>query len=396
MNITEILNEDVKKLDKNKFMSLLTPAVLDLNSIMKSNGFEIRIVGGAVRDLVLGKEPKDIDMATDATPDEMISIFKENGMRYIPTGLQHGTITVVLDDEPIEITTLRIDKETDGRHAEVEFTKDWKQDAERRDLTYNAMSLDLEGNLYDYFGGIDDLKKQNSKFVGDASTRIEEDFLRILRYFRFQGRMSTPRWDSTIISTISNKAKGLGDISGERIWMEISKILSGNNTAEVLTMVKKTGVDVHILLPTDNIAELERVKQFTDDPNILLASLISSTDQLKEIRSSWKFSNTTNKVVEFILDKRDNEIDIVEAKKMALKYGNDLVADLALYLGKNDIADEINNWTQPEFPITGKDLMDAGLKSGPALGKTLKNLKNHWQESGFMASKEELLSLLYE
>ena len=191
--------EVTQKLD---IYSLLTPGVKALDKAMKGAGYEVRIVGGAVRDLVLGKEPKDIDMATNATPDEMMKVFDAAGIRYEPTGLQHGTITVILDGEPIEITTLRIDAETDGRHAEVEFTKDWKLDAERRDLTYNAMSVDLNGNLFDYFGGVDDIRDKVTRFVGNAEERIKEDYLRILRYFRFQGRMNSPKWDDDILAVI--------------------------------------------------------------------------------------------------------------------------------------------------------------------------------------------------
>jgi len=168
---------DRPKLDVS---SLRTPAVMQLNKAMIRAGHEVRIVGGAVRDLVLGKDPKDIDMATDATPDEMMKIFDQAGIRYEPTGLQHGTLTVILDGEPIEITTLRIDKETDGRHAEVEFTRDWKVDAERRDLTFNAMSVDLDGNLYDYFGGVEDLKILNAL---NLSAMLVHEWMKIFCVF---------------------------------------------------------------------------------------------------------------------------------------------------------------------------------------------------------------------
>lgn len=159
-------------------------SILELGKIFKANGFEIRLVGGVVRDLLLGKTPKDVDLATTATPDQMIALARTNNLRYIETGLQHGTLTFVVDGEPYEITTLRVDKETDGRHATVEYTTDWHTDAERRDLTYNAFSLDLNGNLYDYFNGLKDLKNKTTRFVGDPNKRIQEDYIRILRYFR--------------------------------------------------------------------------------------------------------------------------------------------------------------------------------------------------------------------
>ena len=182
---------------------IISAAIIKLDKVFKNNKHEMRIVGGAVRDIALGKSPKDIDFATDATPDEMMEILDKAGIRHKPTGLEHGTITAILDNEPFEITTLRADTETDGRHAKVEFVKSWKEDAKRRDLTYNAMSMDIEGNVYDYFGGMDDLQDKVSKFVGDAEERITEDYLRILRYFRFQGRPSKPTWDGDTLEAIN-------------------------------------------------------------------------------------------------------------------------------------------------------------------------------------------------
>ena len=145
---------------------------------MRNSNHEIRIVGGAVRDILLGKTPKDIDLATDAPPDQMMALFKSAGIKYIPTGLQHGTVSAVIGDEVIELTTLRIDTNQDGRHADVEFTKDWREDAKRRDLTFNAMNIDMDGTLHDYFNGVEDLKNGISRFVGDPDTRLKEDYLR--------------------------------------------------------------------------------------------------------------------------------------------------------------------------------------------------------------------------
>ena len=211
------LNEVILHEEKLDVKSVITSPIKKLDKVFKNNKYELRIVGGAVRDLALGKTPKDIDLATDATPDEMMTILDKSGIRHIPSGLEHGTITAILDNEPFEITTLRADKETDGRHAEVEFVKSWEEDAKRRDLTYNAMSMDMEGKVYDYFDGMDDLQDKVSKFVGDADERIKEDYLRILRYFRFQGRLSTPTWDKDTLKAISSNVKGLQKISAERV-----------------------------------------------------------------------------------------------------------------------------------------------------------------------------------
>jgi tRNA nucleotidyltransferase (CCA-adding enzyme) len=175
MRLHQIITEATMQLERERFEHLLTPAVRALDAAAREAGYEVRIVGGAVSDLVMGKDPKDIDMATDAVPEAMMQVLDAAGIRHEPTGLQHGTITAILDGEPIEITTLRIDTETDGRHAEVEFTNDWRKDAERRDLTFNAMSMELDGTLHDYFDGVEDLQNGVARFVGNADARMQED-----------------------------------------------------------------------------------------------------------------------------------------------------------------------------------------------------------------------------
>lgn len=376
--------------------SLRTDGVMQLSKAMQSAGHEVRIVGGAVRDLVLGKEPKDIDMATDATPDEMIKIFNATGIRHEPTGLQHGTLTVILDGEPIEITTLRIDKETDGRHAEVEFTRDWKIDAQRRDLTFNAMSVDLDGNLYDYFGGVDDLKNNVSKFVGNAGDRMDEDFLRILRYFRFQGRMPTPNWDKETLATIKEKAAGMKQISGERVWAEISKILSGDNAAIVIKMIGTTGVADHISLPTTRINELSRVRANTDNSIVNLTALLDNSYDLEEIKARWKISTDEFQLASFIIANRDTALDKAEVQRTLSnpKANRKHVAALALYQGNTKLADFAKSWTAPVFPVTGDDLRSAGMRPGPEMGKTLATMRKSWEDSDFTLDKAALMRIM--
>jgi tRNA nucleotidyltransferase (CCA-adding enzyme) len=384
---------DRPKLDVS---SLRTAGVVQLSNAMRDAGFEVRIVGGAVRDLVLNKEPKDIDMATDATPDEMIEVFDKAGIRHEPTGLQHGTLTVILDGEPIEITTLRIDKETDGRHAEVEFTRDWKTDAERRDLTFNAMSVDLDGNLYDYFGGVEDLKNGVSKFVGNAGDRMDEDFLRILRYFRFQGRMANPNWDQDTLATIKQKAAGMKKISGERVWAEVGKILSGNHAADVVKMIGKTGVADHIMLPTKRVNELARVRQKTANPVVALSALMDDMYDLEEIKARWKISNEEFAMANFIIKHRDEALDESKLQRMLSnpKANRKHVAALALYQGNVALAKQAKSWKAPVFPVTGNDLAQAGVKQGPEMGKLLADMRKRWEDLNFTLDKEELLRIL--
>jgi len=288
--------------------SVITSSIKKLDKVFKSNNYELRIVGGAVRDLALDKTPKDIDLATDATPDEMMEILDKSGIRHIPSGLEHGTITAILDNEPFEITTLRADKETDGRHAEVEFVKSWEEDAKRRDLTYNAMSMDMEGNVFDYFGGMDDLQDKVSKFVGDPEERITEDYLRILRYFRFQGRLSTPTWDKDTLKAISSNSEGLKKISAERVWQEMGKVLSGNNVANILDYMAKTGVSKVIGLSTN---DLNKVK---DNGNSIVA--LAQTGNTIDIAKRWKLSKVQATMLDFLVKNKNNTLDQKKVEDM--------------------------------------------------------------------------------
>ena len=367
--------------EKLETASIITPSIKALDKIFKQNKFEIRIVGGAVRDIALGKEPKDIDFATDATPDEMQKMFDKAGIRHIPTGIEHGTITAVIDGEDFEITTLRADKETDGRHADVEFVRSWEEDAKRRDLTYNAMSMDIDGEIYDYHNGMDDLQDKVSKFVGDPEQRITEDYLRILRYFRFQGRLDTPTWDNDTLNAIKKHANGLSKISAERIWMEMSKILSGKNVANVLSAMQKTGVSKVIGLSTDNAKEVK------DDSNpiVTLSHLGNNTD----IAKRWKMKKTDAILLDFLNKNKTNKLDQKKVKDMiADGIDKELISALAQLQG---VSIDMKDTDVPEFPVTGNDLIAKGMKRGPELGMKLNQLKTKWKQSNFTATKDELL-----
>jgi len=360
--------------------SVITSPIKKLDKVFKSNNYELRIVGGAVRDLALDKTPKDIDLATDATPDEMMEILDKADIRHIPSGLEHGTITAILDNEPYEITTLRADKETDGRHAEVEFVKSWEEDAQRRDLTYNAMSMDMEGNVFDYFGGMDDLQDKVSKFVGDPEERITEDYLRILRYFRFQGRLSTPTWDKDTLKAISSNVKGLQKISAERIWQEMGKVLSGNNVANILDYMAKTGVSKVIGLSTN---DLNKVK---DNGNSIVA--LAQTGNTIDIAKRWKLSKVQATMLDFLVKNKNNTLDQKKVEDMiADGVDKTLITALATLQGK-----EVNIDAEvPNFPVTGADLIAKGMKPGPEIGAKLGQLKQKWKDSNFKSTKDELL-----
>ena len=360
-----------------------------LANIFNRGGHEIRIVGGAVRDLALDKTPKDIDLATDATPDEMQRMFDSAGVRHIPTGIEHGTITAVINGEEFEVTTLRADVETDGRRAEVEFVRSWEEDAKRRDLTYNAMSMDFEGNLYDYHGGMDDLQDKVTRFVGDPEERIKEDYLRTLRYFRFQGRLDTPTFDRETMQAIASNTAGLKQLSVERVWMEMGKILSGSNINQILGAMQKTGVLGAIGLdvkPSQDIMD-------GGDPIINLARI---TDD-ESIGVRWKMSNEEKGKLGFLISQKGQTHDKKwYTDQMADGFDRTQLDALARYNNQDDMIQYIKSFKAPEFPVGGNDLLKLGHERGPRIGKTLQALRTQWKAGNFSASKDELLKSLSE
>lgn len=377
----------------NKLPSQLVATLQRLAKVFKDNGFEIRIVGGATRDLVMGKDPKDIDMATDAVPQEMMRVLDAAGIRHEPTGLQHGTLTAILDGEPIEITTLRIDSETDGRHAKVEFTNDWRLDAERRDLTFNAMSMELDGTLHDYFDGVEDLRNGVARFVGNADARMQEDYLRILRYFRFQGRIENPRWDPATVQAVARNASGLENISGERIWMEMEKILSLPSRVNVIKVMDQTDVLEAIDMPTNRTSFLQQVQG--NDPVAALAAMVNNVGGLSTLRNKWKFSNEVFDTVKFILENRDGDLGEQNLRRMLAdpKIRNAHVFSMLLSVGQADMARRLQAWQPPVFPISGSDLIAQGMKPGKDMGMKLAQLRREWEQSGFKLNKQQLLRM---
>lgn len=379
--------KEFEKIDTGAFRQIMTPELMKLGKTFNSKGYSIRVVGGAVRDLAMKKYPKDIDLATDATPDQMEKLFKDNNIRYKPTGIQHGTITAIIDRTPYEITTLRADTETDGRHAKVDYVKDWKEDARRRDLTYNAMSLDFKGKLYDYFGGMDHLQDRVSNFVGDADQRIKEDYLRILRYFRFQSRLEDPAWDKNTLQAVKDNVQGLARVSPERIWTEIRKILVTRNPEETLAYMGSTGVGKQIGLPTANAKKLARLER-TKNPIVPLAVLVDNAT----LAQTWKMSNKESALLNFLVKHKNKPMN----KDLAIELLHDGVSkDALLHLlniqSKFNLADVIRSYEQPDFPVTGKDLIAKGMKPGIEIGKTLDALKNKWKSSKYQLTKQDLI-----
>ena len=378
---------EFEKINTTAFKELMTPELKKLGTVFNKAGHEIRLVGGVVRDLALKKFPKDVDLATDANPNDVVELLNKNNIKNKPTGIEHGTITAIINKTPYEITTLRADKETDGRRAKVQFVKDWKQDAERRDLTYNAMSLDFKGKLYDYFGGMDDLQDKVSAFVGDPDERIKEDFLRILRYFRFQSKLEDPKWDQNTIKAIANNADDLKRISVERIWSELKKMLVSRNVEESLRYMGQTGVAKAIDLPVENASMIKRLAK-TDDPIVPLAVLVDDIT----LAETWKMSKEETQLLRFLVQNKKTSL----TKESAIDFIHDgyskkMVLDLINLQGKKALDDVIRNNEAPQFPVQGRDLIAKGMKPGVDVGRQLAQLRDKWKASGYKLSKDQLL-----
>ncbi|XP_018322908.1 CCA tRNA nucleotidyltransferase 1, mitochondrial [Agrilus planipennis] len=399
-------NPVIMKLETPEFKSIFTDELNLLIKLFKDNGFELRVAGGAVRDLLMGNKPKDLDFATTATPDQMKELFTNEGIRMINMkGEKHGTITARINDkENFEITTLRVDLVTDGRHADVQFTTDWLLDANRRDLTINSMYLCFDGTVIDYFYGYEDLKKRRVCFVGDAETRIIEDYLRILRYFRFFGRISErpDTHEEVTLEAIRKNASGLGQVSGERIWVELKQILEGNFAGELALTILDCGIGPYIGLPNKvRIDELQRVwgkgKHLSLKGITLLTSLLSNEEDALALHNRLKLSAYERDLALFIIQHRAPKPSpdplLPYQKLVVLGKGKDIKDYVIQVLKYNNspYIQDFESWIPPKFPVTGTMLKDYGVESGKFMGAVLSELKEIWAESKFNKTIDELL-----
>ncbi|XP_077496346.1 CCA tRNA nucleotidyltransferase 1, mitochondrial [Amblyomma americanum] len=401
------------KLDSPQFRALFTPEVKELVDIFKRHGHELRIAGGAVRDLLMHKQPHDLDFATTATPTEMKEMFENEGVRMINSkGEKHGTITARINDKTnFEVTTLRVDVVTDGRHAEVEFTTDWQTDANRRDLTVNALFLGLDGTVYDYFHGVEDLEKRRVVFVGDPVQRIQEDYLRILRYFRFYGRIAVEpdNHEPEILTAIRENVGGLARISGERIWTELKKILVGNFNKELVCRIVDVGAAPFLGLPdSPDLDEFSKVcdasKQLAPQPTTLLAALLQNDAEVTKMHARLKLSAYERDLALFVVQHREDHKSFEDKLKpyQALlfttkgKIGDvqEWICEVLKYRAEAELLDRFRCWDVPKFPVNGNMLLERGLRSGPRFATILSKLKEIWFESDFTMTSEELLKSL--
>ncbi len=376
---------------------------------------ETRAVGGAVRDALLGRPVEEIDLATTLLPRAVISRAEAAGLRAIPTGIDHGTITILACGRPFEITTLREDVATDGRHATVKFGRDFEADALRRDFTINSLSLSRSGTLFDYAGGIEDIKKRRVRFIGDPMRRIAEDYLRILRFFRFSAEFADGQLDAEGRLAALRQRHGLSRLSRERIRAELLKLLCARRAAEIVAEMSGDGLLHPLLGLVPNAARLARVARLASssakDPLLRLAALcVHVPEDAERLRDRLRLSNADAGRLEAAaralipLHGRDEPPGAHELRIMLYRHGRQAAMD-AMVLG--EIGSRSGNeaaWEQareflskaevPRLPFSGAGLMARGISEGRAIGAALKELEKRWIKAGFPEDQESLARLL--
>ena len=383
----------------------------------QDKGNKLMFVGGCVRKLLKKELVNDIDIATNLSPDELKNILRENNINFIETGITHGTITVVINKIKFEITTLRKDVSTDGRHANVEFISDWEEDAKRRDFTINAIYSDLKGEIYDPLGGLKDLENKIVKFIGDPNERIREDYLRILRYFRFYTQYNNHQHDIKIVQAIKKGLNGIRKISKERILDEFSKILNLKNFYELFNNEFSCSV---ILTIFPQLKHYDRFSAIQNIPNkiinrlnvplILSILLIDNSDNCEFFLFKFKFSNRDKKKILFLLNKfkKINVKELLDEKKLVkLAYlGNATeIIDLLVFLTFVSKEIDVNAVEKriffldklrlPVFPITADYLkLKYNFSESKELGFALKKLEQSWIDNDFIIDKNDIKTIL--
>jgi poly(A) polymerase len=404
---------------------MTAPGVRSVISALTAKGAEVRFVGGCVRDAIRKMETHDIDIATPSPPDVVMALLEDHGIKAIPTGLKHGTVTVVSGIWNMEITTLRIDLQTDGRRAKVAFTDDWIADAARRDFTINTLSATLDGDVYDPFSGMDDLALGHVRFVGNAQDRVEEDVLRLLRFFRMHATYSKFGPDKSAMAACRKLAPRLTELSGERIRTELFRILMAPEPADTLTMMRGEKVLEPILPEATNIGRL-RALTFLETRAINIASVAPDVLRrfaavleledggVEDLASRLKLSNKEAQRLNVLMTVEpptSPEIDPLVRRQRLRRLGSDIARDHVLLAWAEERAtvprrssertaewtellDEVDTWQPVTFPLTGKDVLDQGMEPGTKIGEILRDVEDWWESEEYAPGRDACLEHL--
>jgi poly(A) polymerase len=391
---------------------MVEPATQAVLEALSADGVEARFVGGSVRDALLGRPIGDIDIATPTPPERVIELLEKRGIKVVPTGIAHGTVTAVAGAPPrhFEITTLRRDVETYGRRARVAFDADWAADAARRDFTINAIFLDLDGTIHDPVGGLADLQARRIRFVGDPATRIAEDVLRLLRYYRFEARFGTGEGDPEARAACRAAAHLLPKLSAERIAQELTRLLATPDPTPALRMMQEDGVLAVILPEARRLERLQRMIAIEParDPLRRLAALIEAdAEGAEEIAERLRFSNAWRDRLRSLappwpLDPRARDR---AQRRTVYRLGAERYRDLALLvaaqgaMGRDrlgELLDLTRDWSPPVFPLTGHDVTALGIPPGERVGRLLDAVRVWWEGGDFSADRAQCLARLKE
>ncbi|MEM6381757.1 MAG: CCA tRNA nucleotidyltransferase [Pseudomonadota bacterium] len=402
------------------------PGVRTVFDAVQQDEDEAWLVGGCVRNALLGEPVGDIDIATQAVPEAVIARAQTAGIKAVPTGIDHGTVTLVVGSVPFEITTLRKDVATDGRRAVVAFSRHLGDDAVRRDFTMNALYVSADGTLHDPVGGLDDLEARRLRFIGNPVQRITEDYLRILRFFRFYGWYGRGAPDRDAIKAIVNKRDGLRELSAERVWSELKKLLSAPDAGRALLWMRQCGV-YQIILPEsgdmDGFARLQRLESALEAPVEPLRRLLVllnpfGPDRTNALAERLRLSGVERKTLLNVRSAiEDANIDrLSEPAKLRLslyQHGASAIIDAAILRGAasldadpeqplpaalvavlSDVLKQSRTWKKPSLPVSGSDLVARGIEQGPQLGAALSMMEGAWVASDFQMGRDELLDVL--
>lgn len=357
----------------------------------------VRFVGGAVRDSLLGQTASDIDMATTHSPEKVCELLREKGIKAIGTGMQHGTVTAVWKGRSCEITTLRRDMETDGRHAKVAFTDDWQEDAKRRDFTINALYATADRQIFDPFDGLEDLKHNRVRFIGDAETRIREDALRIYRFFRFSARFGT-QLDAEGLAACRARSADVSGLSRERVRDELLKLLAAPGALQYVAALN--GID--------GLPAIENKPASLEQLNTHVACELGTGLQTEAVtrlsslycavspKSLARYFRLSRKQEKFVADVRDASQQLSGKKpinELLYRFGKNVVLEALKIFPATETNHYIataEQWVRPVFPVDGEGLISLGLKPDEQLGRHLKDMEIRWIASNFSLSKEEL------
>lgn len=396
------------------------PALQAVFDALEQGGETARVVGGAVRNTLFGLAVSDIDIATTATPPIVIERVEAAGLKAVPTGVDHGTVTVVSDGRAFEVTTLREDVETHGRHATVRFGRDWRHDAERRDFTMNALYAGRDGTLFDPVGGLADLHARRVRFIGDADRRIREDYLRILRFFRFHAQYGEGEPDAEGLAAVARLKDGLAGLSAERIGAEMRKLVAARGAVATLEAMAASGVMPQVLVPHGGLGPFRALRGLdalcanTREPALALACLSEGDEaELDALADRLRLSNAERRRMKAARLAADAarvtswdagpEAVRLAALELLYRHGREAATDGVLLAaaeagraaddaGLRALLEAVTGLDIPVLPVSGRDMTRAGIAPGPKVGEELRLAESRWIDSGFALDRAALLA----